>query len=243
MIKDKEIPFDKFEALDDEVRASIKLIHSGLAELQNVNGGNDFYYLPFLLLSNGFEKLLKLFICFYHWEQYGQFPTMEDFKKKKNDNGHNLLFLKEKITTDYFVASTPALKKDLNILINDKTLNQLIDFLGEFGQSSRYYNLDVIISKPKRNSKDIKQLWERMETYLLLADMELSNKFKLEEIKKKNEQVKVKIIVLLEILARALTRQFIFGKLGQAQRFKGTIGTFLSLNDDELGQRDYRELI
>ncbi|SNR96989.1 hypothetical protein SAMN06295967_101283 [Belliella buryatensis] len=250
--KDKEIPFDKLVALDDEVRASINLIHSGLAELQNINGGNDFYYLPFNLLSNGFEKLLKLIICFYHWEQYGQFPTMDDFKKSKKDNGHNLLYLKDKVTADYFVASTPALKDDLDTLTNNPTLNQLVDFLGEFGQYSRYYNLDVIISNPKQKSKDIKQLWERLETDLLLADKELFDKFKdnhkdidktkLDEIRKINDQVRTKTIVLLEIFARALTRQFTFGKLGQAQRFTGTIRTFLFLNDSDLGQRDYREL-
>ena len=249
--KNKEIPFEKFIALDDEVRASINLIHTGLAELQNINGGNDFYYLPFLILSNGFEKLLKLIICFYHWEQNGQFPTKKDFLDSKG-NGHNLLYLKNKVASEYFVASTPALKDDLEAITNNETLNHLVDFLGEFGQYSRFYNLDVITSSPKQKSKDIKQLWEQLETDLLLADTELFEKFsknhkdidkdKIEEIRKINEQVQAKTIVLLEIFARALTRQFTFGKLGQAQRFTGTIGSFLLLDDNNLGKRDYREL-
>jgi hypothetical protein len=248
--KDKEIPLDKFIALDDEVRASINLIQSGLAELQNINGGNDFYYLPFILLANGFEKLLKVMICFYHWEQFGQFPTFNDFKRSNSDNGHNLLYLKEKVT-DIFVANTPVLKNDQKFIVNDKTLNQLIEYLGEFGQYSRYYNLDIIISNPKQKSKDVNKLWERLETELLKSDSNLFDKFKenykdidknkLEEIEKINGQVRTKTIVILEIFARALTRQFTFGKLGQANRFVGTISTFLLLDDHELGQRDYRK--
>jgi|AntAceMinimDraft_9_1070365.scaffolds.fasta_scaffold14123_1 hypothetical protein len=249
---EKEIPFDQFIALDDEVRASINLIQTGLAELQNIDDGNDFYYLPFILLSNGLEKLLKVIICFYFWEQKGHFPTMNDFKEKKNDNGHNLLYLKNKVLSEYFIANTPAIKEDLEILSNNETLNKLIYFLGEFGQYSRFYNLDVIISNPKKKSKDIKRLWEKLETDLLLADSELFNqlkknlknidKEKVENIRKINEQVQKKTIILLEIFARALTRQFAFGNLGQAKRFTGTIMPFLTLMDNELGKRDYRKM-
>lgn len=249
--KDKEIPANKFIALDDEVRASINLIHTGLAELQNINGGNDFYYLPFILLSNGFEKLLKLIICFYTWEQHKQFPAKRDFENK-DDNGHDLVYLKNKVISNCFVAITPALKKDLDILANDKVLDQLITFLGEFAQYSRYYNLNIIISHQKKKSKDIKQLWVRLENDLLRADTKLYSKFnaslkdidkeKIQEIKKINERVGMKIIILLEIFARALTRQFTSGKLGEAKRFTGTIRTFLFLRDEDLGQRDYRKL-
>lgn len=146
MKKEKEIPINQLIALDDEVNASIKLIQIGLAELQNIDGGNDFYYLPFILLSNGFEKLLKVIICFYYWEQNGRFPTINDFKKNKRDNGHNLLFLKNKVISECFVINTQALRNDYDVLSTNETLNKLIDFLGEFGQYSRYYNLDVIIS-------------------------------------------------------------------------------------------------
>jgi hypothetical protein len=225
----KKIPLEKFIAIDDEIRTSIKLIQSGLAELQNINLGNDFYYLPFMLLSAGFEKLLKLYICFYHWEHYGKFPTIDDFKKSKKDNGHDLIYLKNKVTTDYFVANTPELKEDLDALNNNQTLNQLINFLGDFGQYSRYYNLDVIISKSNQKSKDIRQLWEQLETQLLHDDSFLFSRFKnnlneidkykLEDIRNIDNEVRTKIIILFEVFARALTRQFTLGKLGQAKMF------------------------
>jgi len=250
--KERKISLDKFVALDDEVRASINLILSGLHELQCINGSNDFYHLPFLILSNGFEKLLKLIICFYHWEQYGEFPKMKDFVDTKN-NGHNLLFLKDKVLVECFKSNTPALKKDLDILSNNNTLNQIISFLGEFGQYSRFYNLDIIISNPSRKSKDIKNLWEKLETELLTKDKSLFEKFKsylnnineqnLKRIEAINDNVQTKIIILLEIFVRALTRQFIHGKLGQAQRFSSVISTFLHLDDNDLGKRDYKILL
>lgn len=250
-MKNKKIPDNQFVALDDEVRASINLIQTGLAELQNIDDSNDFYYLPFILLSNGFEKLLKVIICFYFWEQEGHFPTMNDFKENKHDNGHNLLYLKNKVLSDYFVTDKPLLIEDHKFLANNQTLNKLVSFLGEFGQYSRFYNLDVIISNPKKKSKDIKKLWEDLENDLLAEDSKLFNKFKkylsninkekLIKIEEINKQVQSKSIILLERFARALTRQFVFGKLGQAEIFTGTITPFLSLDDKELGERDYRK--
>lgn len=46
-------------SLHDELLASAKLIEPGFAEYQNLDLVNDFYYLPFQLLSNGFERLMK----------------------------------------------------------------------------------------------------------------------------------------------------------------------------------------
>lgn len=252
MGKKKEIPVHKFVAIDDEVRTSMNLIHTGFAELQNIKGANDFFYFPFLLLSNGFEKLLKLIICLYYWEQFGEFPTLEDFKRSKKDNGHNLLYLKDIVVKKCYFVDTPELEKDLYFLKGNVTLNKLIDFLGEFGQYSRYYNLDVIISNKKQRSKNIKLLWEGLEADLLIADSELFEKFKyciedndnlkLRELEIVNKQVRAKTIILLELFTRALTRLFVSGKMEQAKIFREAISTFLLIDDSELGQRDYNKI-
>jgi len=50
-------------SIDDELRTSIKLIELGFGEFQNLDMTNDFYHLPFQLLSSGFERLMKCHIC------------------------------------------------------------------------------------------------------------------------------------------------------------------------------------
>jgi hypothetical protein len=58
-----EKDFEKHVALLDELENSIKLINLGFGELQNIDQNNDFYYLPFQLISSGFERFMKCYIC------------------------------------------------------------------------------------------------------------------------------------------------------------------------------------
>lgn len=54
-----EIAIEKRFALLEEFETSYELIQLGFGELQNINIGNDFYFLPFQLLSQGVERLLN----------------------------------------------------------------------------------------------------------------------------------------------------------------------------------------
>jgi len=60
----------------NEIELSVKLIQLGLGELQNLNSTNDFYYLPFQLLSNGFERLMKCVICLGHLHINNKYPDV-----------------------------------------------------------------------------------------------------------------------------------------------------------------------
>jgi len=62
-------------ALALEIKTSVKLLCLGLAELQGIDGANDFYHLPFLLISSGFERLMKCIICLKRLKDTGRFPT------------------------------------------------------------------------------------------------------------------------------------------------------------------------
>ena len=50
-------------SLINEVETAINLLKKGMAELQQISGANDFYHTPILLLSSGFERLIKCLIC------------------------------------------------------------------------------------------------------------------------------------------------------------------------------------
>jgi hypothetical protein len=190
------------------------LLKLGFGEYQNLGGANDFYYLPFQLISSGFERLMKCMICLGHIEKNGNFPEPNLFR---NILKHDLIKLKNHIAEIYFQENSKALSEDLDYIKNDKDLETLIGLLSEFGKFARYYNLNVITGEINPGI-DIKAAWEEYETKIVLNDKELLKK-----------------------LTRALARQFTLGRLGKlAQQNSPIIYDFLMLRDEQIGNTDYR---
>lgn len=234
----------KLICLGDELQTSIKLLQLGLGELQKINMSNEFYHLPFLLLSSGFERLMKCMICFKYLEDKGRFPSLDEIKGRTN--GHDLFFLKEKVISDCISKNTvikrQATKDDYDYISNDSDLNKLIEMLSEFGQYARYYNFDIVTGK-QNPAPDVKQRWEQYEFELIKDDNSLLSFLSGNKLDEVYKEINRKIISKLERFARALARQFTLGDLGQeARKYTGTILPFLNLRDDELGQTDYHNL-
>ncbi|HUX59289.1 MAG TPA: hypothetical protein VMV77_20120 [Bacteroidales bacterium] len=226
-------------SLIEELDTSIRLIKLGFGEYQNLDMANDFYYLPFQLISSGFERLTKCYICLGHIEKVGSFPEPLLFRKKL---GHDLIKLKRHITENYFQENSQALSDDLTYLETDEDLEKLIGLLSEFGKFARYYNLNVVTGEVDPGI-DVKALWEEYETSYVLGNKVLLEK--LTDFETRNEVLNLitkKIIEKLERFTRALSRQFTLGKLGAlAQQYSSSVYDFLMLMDSELGNIDYRK--
>lgn len=226
----------------EELRSAIKLISLGFGEFQNLNSVNDFYYLPFQLLSSGFERLMKCHICLGYLEKHKEYPDTNYLKKCGGKGGHDLLELKKVILNSYFSThQIPALKDDLNLLTNNKNLKKLIYLLSEFGKYARYYNFDIVTSAAKP-SVDVQQLWKKYEDDLIGSEPETLRKLlNWETSEEVIADMRQKILIQLEQFVRAICRQFTMGKLGkQALQFSSVLYEFILFNDDELGIRDYR---
>ncbi len=226
-------------SLIEELDTSIRLIKLGFGEYQNLDMANDFYYLPFQLISSGFERLMKCYICLGHIEKRSSFPEPLLFRKKL---GHDLIKLKNHIVDNYFQKNSQSLSDDLTYLKKDKDLEKLIGLLSEFGKFARYYNLNVITGEVDPGI-DVKALWEEYETSYVLDNKVLLDKLK--NFETRNEVLALiikKIIEKLERFVRALSRQFTLGKLGAlAQQYSSSVYDFLMLKDSELGNIDYRK--
>lgn len=227
--------------LGEEVNISIKLLQLGFCELQKIDSENDFYHLPFLLLSSGFERLIKCIICFKFLKNEGRFPTLKEVKG--SSNGHNLLYLKNKVINECISEKTatkrPATKADYNFISKDEDLNRIINILSEFGQYARYHNFNIVMgSKPLVQSA--KDKWEEYEIEILKEDNLLSTYIKGNKLDEAYEKINRKIISRLEKFARVLTRQFTLGNLGEeAKIYTGVISPFLYLRDEQIGKIDY----
>lgn len=224
--------------LINELQSSVKLIELGFGELQNLNLANDFYYLPFQLLSSGFERLMKCHICLGYHEQNGAYPSNKYLKGCGGKGGHDLLELKKTILSSYF---RPILHEDLDLLTNDNDLENLIHMLSEFGKYARYYNLDVVTSAEKP-SINVQQLWREYENNLITSNSKILVKLgNCEVAEEVSDYINRQIIIKLEKFAQIICQQFMLGKLGKkALQYSTALCDFILLKDEDLGNRNYR---
>ena len=228
-------------AIDQELLDSIRLIRSGFGQLQQLNGANDFYHMPLLTLSSGFERFLKVVLCFRHLEIHGDFPDVQDLPSGRK--GHDLEFLLEQVLIECFLpeylASIPVAKIDYEYLKSEQ-LRTFIRVLGRFGQAARYYYLDVVLGRtPDTDPPD--REWESLESAIFVSRPKLLKELvQNPDSNKVFVEVSTEVVTRLERLARAVARLFTIGKIGEvAIRYTSYIGSFLFLDDEDLGKNVY----
>jgi hypothetical protein len=233
-----EIENIKYFALLEEFDTSDKLVKLGLGELQNINLNNDFYFLPFQLLSQGFERFMKAYICLGHFHKREKLPDFKYLKKL----GHDLEKLLDEIIKNYFKDfNRTQFDLDNDFIQNDPDLKKLLFILSEFGKLARYHNFDLITDNAKIGI-DTKKLWEEFENEILdkndyqkLMDFDLNHEV--------YQKITHHIIVVFEKFVSALSRQFIFKCLGQQgiQISSAAAFKFGMLNENNYGKKDYRK--
>lgn len=235
-----EIEITKHFALLEEFETSSKLIKLGFGELQNINLDNDFYFLPFQLLSQGFERFMKSYICIAYFDKYNKFPNSKYLK----DLRHDLKKLLNEILCNYYKDyERPQFNLDKRFLEKSKNLKESLHILSEFGKLARYHNFDIITGSDKKTINAVK-LWERFENNILPMSKRIYNKimnFDLDgEIYNETNQ---KIIIIFEKFISALSRQFIFDCVGEKakQITAFTYFDFGLLYEKDFGIKDYRK--
>lgn len=229
-----------------EIRTSICLLQKGMAELQKISGSNDFYHLPVLLLSSGFERLIKCLLCLALMDDKGNLK--ERHFKTSGREGHDLdILLNSLLLTcenKNYSSKSQTAKEDIDMLANDMNLRRIITLLSEFAQGDRYYNLDVVLDNNSK-SKNPARGWDEIEKAVTQHRPDISIKMQdltidLDDIYK---EINRELIIVLEKFTRALTRLFVFANFGDfAKQASILTHNYLLLDDNELGKRDYQKL-
>ena len=224
-----------------EVETSIKLLKKGMGDLQNISGANDFYHTPILLLSSGYERLIKCLLCLALRDDEGEFiePPYETSKGK----GHNLDYLLSRLLSvceqKNYSSKFPAAKADIDLLSNDKDLIEIIALISEFAQGGRYYNLDMVL-KGTSNYKDPAKGWDKIESTILQTREDLLKKLNNGDLDEVYKEINLELIITLEKFARALARLFTLADFGDfAKQASPLVYAYLMLMDKELGTNDY----
>lgn len=226
-------------ALIEELETASKLTRLGFGELQNLNSTNDFYFLPFQLLCQGFERLLKSYICIAYFEKNKIFPNSNYLKKL----GHDLEKLLSEIVLNYFDTKNHNLIiEEYNFLNENQEFKELLFIISEFGKYGRYYNFDILTKNEKSNINP-KELWKKFENKIFYSDPNNLKKIFNPDLNNEiyGEQAKY-IIIIFEKFICAISRQFLWGTLGETgTQLSGYFSDFVMLNPNKFGIRNYRQ--
>ena len=225
-------------ALIEEVTCAIYLIQEGLLALNKLSGANDFSHFPIMLLSSGFERLLKMVICLDHLEREGRFPDSKKFMKRlKTHDIERLLEWVIGIAKAWsYDQRCVAVGEDMVFLEKDCDLQRLVKLLADYGQSARYYNMNVIVGE-KNLTDDPMQLFESYCLDVFKRQPDWKKRITDQDIDISISYDNRQMTILLQRFARALCRMFTLGKLGQKGRqMSGIITVFLCLRDTDLGE-------
>lgn len=227
--------------LSMEVETSIKLLKKGMGNLQRISGANDFYHAPILLLSSGYERLIKCLLCLALMDDNGEFKE-QPYETSKG-KGHNLDYLLDILLSvcaeKSYSSKFPAAKEDIDFISKDKYLRKIISLLSDFAQAGRYYNLDIVL-RGDSNFEDPTNGWKKIETTIIQTRKDLSKKLDDNDFDYLHKEVNHELIVILEKFTRALARLFTLADFGDfAKRASPLVFDYLMLMDNDLGTREY----
>lgn len=226
--------------LIEELETANNLIQLGLGEIQNLDYLNDFHFLPFQLLSQGIERFFKSYICLAYFNIHGEFPPA----KYLSHDGHNLSRLLDKEIRLKYFTNIPSLQYeyDYDFLENSAELKGFLNIISEFGKFGRYYNFNVICGSDKPSDENPTNLWESFQ-----RDLHVKNDNHLEW----HNEIARHVVIIIEKLIAALSRQIIFNNLGsEAKRLGYLVATefgfiyaneFSTSQSRKFGEKDYRK--
>ena len=223
-------------SLVEETETALKLLDEGIRVIAEWDGGEDGRVRSLFSLSQGFERLLKLTMTLILRGE-GAPPASTYFKKEKYR--HRLLTLFDEILDKARADSDvmQALRKDIDFCASDKHLRDMFDILGEFGESGRYHNLDVILdgSSP---ADDSMSRWDDLALAILSEDPQLSQQMHADQALFSQSwypHLAARQVETLQRAARFLVRLWTVGPAqGEGKKLKGLLSRFLNLNEDQL---------
>ncbi|SEK91334.1 hypothetical protein [Ectothiorhodospira marina] len=236
--------------IGEELLSAMRLIKTGLRELNRMDGSTDFFHLPILLLASGFERMMKTACCCHHLETTGNYPDRRHFSKNPKRSGqptHDLMWLLDKRVrqcfSDNYHAGLPAAQSDVEFLEKDKRMRRMVKILSDFAKSARYYNLNIVFgdANPGPSPEDE---WKKLEMEVLREDPSWTRRIgDQKDGDSFHRQINTALTIQCEKLARALARLFTIGGLGaQAKQISPHTHHFLFLMDDQLGKTDYERI-
>ncbi|MHC1600573.1 MAG: hypothetical protein ACXQS5_07140 [Candidatus Methanospirareceae archaeon] len=226
--------------LSREVETSIKLLKKGMGDLQKISGSNDFHHAPILLLSSGYERLIKCLLCLASMDENGK---IEGIPFKEGRKGHDIDYLLRKLLSvceqKNYSSKFPAAKADIDLLSKDKDLRKIISLLSDFAQGGRYYNLNMVL-RGTSTDKDPDEGWDKIVNTIVQRREYLLKELHNGDSDYFYKEINRELVITLEKFARSLARLFTLADFGDfAKRASPLVFDYLMLMDNDLGTKEY----
>jgi len=230
-------------ALVLEVEKAAMFLRGGLAELQKISPTNNYYDPLLLFLSSGFERLFKSMICLNYKEIHGKFPTYAEMKGGA-ESGHDIRYFKKMIEKMSVPVDRPFASEDYSVIMEDGTINDVMEVLTKYAMRGRYFHLDAILGNEQEFDPDSK--WEKIETNLNIEQYGQNEWLKILQSKDGLELLyensNNQLLCRIEMFLRAISRQFTFGDFSsEAVVYSTPLSVFEYIKDEELGKTNYNE--
>ncbi|WP_334122152.1 hypothetical protein [Glutamicibacter sp.] len=157
---------DQTFALISEMNSTRNLLAYGIRAMRTAAFVETTRDPIFTMLSIGVEKLYKLTLGLVDLEREGKWPS----KAQMKSHGHNLIEMHDAVFDELRkrTADKTAYVRDLFTSVEeDFVVKPLIAALGRYGQSGRFYYLDVLGDSPQVWESP-EEHWQRIEDAVML---------------------------------------------------------------------------
>lgn len=223
---------------EDEIKIGFDCIKKGIIEFSKFGPTTVHLFIPLLLISTGFERILKILYCLNFKQVKNRYPTTSELR---NDINHSLKKLKEDLIltleSNELYHTAQARIDDIDFLKNNSDFLEFITILDDFSKKGRYFNLDMITSGIDYFSKPeglISKLLNRMMLrYPDVIEEQMKPPYNTQLI---YDYFNPYIIEIVQRFARLLCFAFTQGAYGnKARQISATfVNDFLSLRDEQL---------
>lgn len=222
-------------AIIEELDAAIPMIRSGLESLVQTPNRPRNLDVAMQSLAPGFERLLKLTYILAGAHLRGERPDWRVLKGHSHDLCGLLDSLVELVAEDEGYSARSVVVEDIEFMRSNEGLRSLLEVLSHFGQYGRYRRIDDLVKEqrvgadgePSRRWEEIEQelVWGRSDVEEIIDSMDLLTPATFETT------------AILQRLARAITRIWTFGALGEENQIHyGVLSVFGRLDDDDFGE-------
>lgn len=223
-----------------EAQVAAGLLRAGLVALEEINGANNFYRVPMMLIGQGLERLMKVAIALVSLEDTGSLPSVATIK----GYGHDLARLLDDCAT---IAARPtyqgrpAARDDATFLATDPDLRALVDAIAGYGDAERYAELGRFLGDPRATSQDPDARLAAIERTILDRHPEWTARLAGPEFRGFYPVLVAELTATVQRLARAVSRFLVWGPAGDLGRqASAELTPLLVLRDDALATRPRR---
>jgi hypothetical protein len=150
---------ETFTLLQSEGHLMQHCFKSALGGLKTAPDGQPGpFYAAFFNYAIGLERLLKMLVLLDNWHRERDFPTDKQLRQYGGKSGHNVKMLYDSVLP-LFKAYGVHWQNSWDL---DDIDEDFLEFLADFANGSRYFNLDMLVGAPRQTANNPIYRWQRL---------------------------------------------------------------------------------